>query len=198
LPLPSRFRPFLLPLSSTFANICSTCSSESLETTIQSSSWPFSPSNTRLAATTLLRAARPFLSPLLVPRPKPYMPCSAASPPIDGFPLLIASFSLSPDPSSDTSDSPPSIGDVECPTSASARSTSPILCLPYETLDLIFSCLSPGHLFSKQHRLVMNWAEDRSTIGNKKADSRTDFLRKTNCWRWESEIERVNLGYGYQ
>jgi hypothetical protein len=44
----------------------------------------------------------------------------------------------------------------------------------------------------------MNWAEDRSTIGNKKADSRTDFLRKTNCWRWESEIERVNLGYGYQ
>jgi hypothetical protein len=76
--------------------------------------------------------------------------------------------------------------------------TFPIHSLPYELLDLILSHVSPGHLSSKQHRLVMNWAEDRSTLGIEKAKSRADFLRKTNCWRWESEIERVNLGLGYE
>jgi hypothetical protein len=44
----------------------------------------------------------------------------------------------------------------------------------------------------------MNWAEYRATLGARKADSRADFLRKTNCWRWESEIERVNMGLGYE
>jgi hypothetical protein len=44
----------------------------------------------------------------------------------------------------------------------------------------------------------MNWAEDRSTLGINKVDLRTDFLRKTNCWRWESEVEMANLGHEYE
>lgn len=44
----------------------------------------------------------------------------------------------------------------------------------------------------------MNWAEDRSTLGINKAESQIDFFRRTDCWRWESEVERVNLGFGYE
>jgi hypothetical protein len=79
-----------------------------------------------------------------------------------------------------------------------STSNPPILSVPYELLDLILSHFSSGLLSSNQHGLVMNWAEDRSTLGINKVDSRTDFLWKTNCWTWESEVEMVNLGHGYE
>lgn len=86
--------------------------------------------------------------------------------------------------------------------SASSSSTSAaiplITFLPYEILNMILSFLSPADLSSKQHRIVMNYAEDRSTLTVNKADSQIDFLRRTNCWKWESEIDRVNQGFGYE
>lgn len=72
-----------------------------------------------------------------------------------------------------------------------------ILSLPYEILDLILYHLSSGRLSTSQHCIVMNFAEDRSTLSRNKASSREDFLRRTNCWKWESEYERVNLGLDY-
>jgi hypothetical protein len=153
---------------------------------------------TRTAAVVLLRAARPLLSALPIS-------LSISSPqPFLSVPLQLPSLAFSPDPPPSSSSPPPSASDrhhldTAAPASAStSTSTPPILSLPYEILDLILSCLSPGHLSSKQHRLVMNWAKDRSKPGTNKADSRIGFLRKTNCWRWESEIERVNLGFGYE
>lgn len=44
----------------------------------------------------------------------------------------------------------------------------------------------------------MNWAEDRATLGTKKANRLFEFLSSTNCERWESDVERVNMGQGYE
>jgi hypothetical protein len=150
--------------------------------------------DTRSAATTLLRAARALLFPASLPASLPIPSFTTSQPPTEPLlrlallslasnPSTISSFPSQPVPDSSPFASPP---------------ISPIFTLPYELLDTILSYLSPGHLSTKQHRLVMNWAEDRWTLGAKKAESRTEFLRKTNCWRWESEVERVNLGFGYE
>jgi hypothetical protein len=45
----------------------------------------------------------------------------------------------------------------------------------------------------------MNFAGDRSTLRtNKATNSKLDFLRQTDCLRWESELEKVNMGLGYK
>jgi hypothetical protein len=151
---------------------------------------------TRTAAVVLLRAARPLLSAhpisLSISSPQPFL----------SVPLQLPSLAFSPDPPPSSSSPPPSASDRHHLDTAAPASTPTcttiIASLPYELVDSILSHLSPGHLSSNQHRLIMNWAEDWSTLGSARADSRVDFLRKTNCWRWESEIERVNLGSGYE
>jgi hypothetical protein len=151
---------------------------------------------TRTAAVVLLRAARPLLSAMPAPL------CIDPPQPSTYAPLKLASPSLSADPPPFSSSLPPPATDPHHLTTAAPASTPTcttiIASLPYELVDSILSHLSPGHLSSNQHRLIMNWAEDWSTLGSARADSRVDFLRKTNCWRWESEIERVNLGSGYE
>jgi hypothetical protein len=151
---------------------------------------------TREAAVILLTAARPILCSFPISSPKPLEPPLLATLPPDALSPDSASFAFSSRPALNStlqSSSAPI-----APSSDPSTSNPPILSVPYELLDLILSHLSSGLLSSKQHRLVMNWAEDRSTLGINKVDSRIDFLRKTNCWRWESEVEMVNLGHEYE
>jgi hypothetical protein len=151
---------------------------------------------TREAAMILLTAARPILCSFPISSPKPLEPPLLATLPPDALSPDSASFAFSSRPALNStlqSSSAPI-----APSSDPSTSNPPILSVPYELLDLILSHLSSGLLSSNQHRLVMNWAEDRSTLGINKADSRTDFLRKTNCWRWEREVGMVNLGHEYE
>jgi hypothetical protein len=151
---------------------------------------------TREAALILLTAARTLLCSFPIPSPEPLEPSLLTTLPPD---------TLSPDPAFLACSSRPTlVSDLQSFSTLIALSSDPstsnfpILSVPYELLDLILSYLSSGFLSSNQHRLVMNWAEDRSTLGINKVDSRTDFLRKTNCWRWESEVEMVNLGHAHE
>jgi hypothetical protein len=151
---------------------------------------------TREAATILLTAARPLLCSFPISSPKPLQPSLIAASPPDAVSPDSASFAFSSRPALSSTLQPFSA--PIAPSSDPSTSKPPIFSVPYELLDLILSHLSSGLLSSNQHRLVMNWAEDRSTLGINKVDSRTDFLRKTNCWRWESEVEMANLGHEYE
>jgi hypothetical protein len=127
---------------------------------------------TRRAATDLLRAARPL--------------------------LFAQAFSSSLSPSKVAS-TPAFANSASCPSILPAQSSFRFSSTSDDILDAILSHLSPGCLSAHQHRLVMNFAGDRSTLRtNKATNSKLDFLRQTDCLRWESELEKVNMGLGYK